>query len=75
MDLVPLVVSAAIAAVIAPGFLRVLPTRPNFKGSELPFPAGAVAVAAGILSLGVLAFVQRILDHEGVDEGSGFGCP
>lgn len=63
MEVVGLAVSAAIAALIAPGALRAFSEagwmRPNYRSKELPFPAGAVAVAAGIVTLGALAVAQH----------------
>jgi UDP-N-acetylmuramyl pentapeptide phosphotransferase/UDP-N-acetylglucosamine-1-phosphate transferase len=68
VDAVPLLVSAAIAALIAPGALRAFAdagrVRENFRGRQLPFPAGTVAVCAGILALGVLALAERVLDEQ-----------
>jgi UDP-GlcNAc:undecaprenyl-phosphate GlcNAc-1-phosphate transferase len=68
MDVVPLLVSAALAALIAPGALRAFAeagqVRENFRAARLPFPAGAVAVCAGVLALGVLASAERVFDDE-----------
>ena len=44
-----ILVTAATAA-IAPRALRALPTRPNYRGVELPFPAGIIAAAAGTVA-------------------------
>ena len=67
MDLVPLLVSAAVAAVIAPGALRAFTAagriKENFRGRALPFPAGTIAVCAGILALGLLAGAERALEE------------
>jgi UDP-GlcNAc:undecaprenyl-phosphate/decaprenyl-phosphate GlcNAc-1-phosphate transferase len=64
-DLLGLVVAAAVAAAIAPGALRALAaaghTRENYRGRRVVFPAGAVAVAAGILAVGLLAAAQAAL--------------
>jgi hypothetical protein len=62
--LVPLLAAAALAALLAPGTLRMLAaagfTRPNFRGIELPFPAGVAAVAAGVLAAGALTALDRL---------------
>lgn len=47
-------IAALVAAVIAPAGLRTLPTRPNFRGAAVAFPAGAVGLAATLLLLGPL---------------------
>jgi UDP-N-acetylmuramyl pentapeptide phosphotransferase/UDP-N-acetylglucosamine-1-phosphate transferase len=49
-----LLLSALAAAAVARGGLQALPTRPNFRGVELPFPAGALAVGTTILLLGLI---------------------
>jgi UDP-N-acetylmuramyl pentapeptide phosphotransferase/UDP-N-acetylglucosamine-1-phosphate transferase len=71
----PLLVSAAIAAVIAPGALRAFAesgwTRANFRGDSLPFPAGVVAVCAAILAFGTLALAERATDREILDGPAG----
>jgi UDP-GlcNAc:undecaprenyl-phosphate/decaprenyl-phosphate GlcNAc-1-phosphate transferase len=64
MPVVALVVSAAVAAVLAPPLLRALPTRPNWLGRELPFPAGIIAAVASVLSLGLLAALQAVAEWE-----------
>lgn len=62
MEWVPFGTSALIAALIAPAGLRALPTRPNWLGRELPFPAGVLAAVAAILAFGVLAAVQVLTE-------------
>jgi UDP-N-acetylmuramyl pentapeptide phosphotransferase/UDP-N-acetylglucosamine-1-phosphate transferase len=52
--------AAVAAAVIAPSTLRALPTRPNFRGAQLPFPGGAVALAVALLALGPLAVFDEV---------------
>jgi UDP-GlcNAc:undecaprenyl-phosphate/decaprenyl-phosphate GlcNAc-1-phosphate transferase len=68
VEVVPLVVSAAVAALLAPGALRAFAeagrVRENFRGAALPFPAGTVAVVAGVLALGLLALAERIFEEE-----------
>jgi len=59
--LVPLLVSAALAALIARPMLRALPRRPNWRGLELPFPAGVIAAVTGLLAAGVLAAEHELL--------------
>jgi UDP-GlcNAc:undecaprenyl-phosphate/decaprenyl-phosphate GlcNAc-1-phosphate transferase len=62
--LVPLLLSAAFAAVAAPAALRAFATagwtRENFRGRALPFPAGAIAMTCALLALGVLAALDQI---------------
>ena len=62
--LAPLLLAAALAAVIAPGGLAALArsglARPNYRGATLPFPAGVLAVAAAVLALGPLAALQEL---------------
>ena len=77
--LVPLAVSGALAVVLAPGMLRAFAaagrTRPNYRGREVVFPAGAIAVAISILALVVIAAAQKLLEWEVLDDGSSFWCP
>jgi len=35
-------------AAITPRALRALPKRPNWRGVELPYPAGLIAAVAGL---------------------------
>jgi UDP-GlcNAc:undecaprenyl-phosphate/decaprenyl-phosphate GlcNAc-1-phosphate transferase len=60
----PLIVSAIVAAVIAPAMLRTLARSrlalENYRGVRLPFPAGIVIVAAAALAAGPLAFVDEL---------------
>jgi UDP-GlcNAc:undecaprenyl-phosphate GlcNAc-1-phosphate transferase len=60
----PLILSAAVAALIAPAMLRTLGdsrlAMENFRGARLPFPAGTVVVAAAALAAGPLALVQQL---------------
>jgi UDP-GlcNAc:undecaprenyl-phosphate GlcNAc-1-phosphate transferase len=67
VTVVPLLVSAALAAVLAPGALRAFAeagrTRENFRGRTLAFPAGTIAVCAGVLALGGLALAERVFDE------------
>jgi UDP-GlcNAc:undecaprenyl-phosphate GlcNAc-1-phosphate transferase len=71
--LVPLLVSAAIAALIAPPFLRALPRRPNWRGLALPFPAGVIAIVAGGAAAGILAAAGRPPDAAALALGAGVG--
>ena len=77
MDVVGLLVSAAIAALIAPGALRAFAeagrVRENFRGARLPFPAGTVAVCAGMLALGALALAERVFDESILASGEWLG--
>ena len=67
MDVLPFAVSAVLAALIAPGALRAFAgggrVRENFRGRALPFPAGAIALCAGVVAFGALALVQRLVDE------------
>jgi UDP-N-acetylmuramyl pentapeptide phosphotransferase/UDP-N-acetylglucosamine-1-phosphate transferase len=60
----PLIVSAAVALLIAPAMLRTLGdsrlAMPNYRGVTLPFPAGTVIVAAAALAAGPLALIQEL---------------
>jgi UDP-N-acetylmuramyl pentapeptide phosphotransferase/UDP-N-acetylglucosamine-1-phosphate transferase len=64
----PLIVSALVAAVIAPALLRALGESrlalENYRGVRLPFPAGVVIVAAAAVAAGPVA----LLDELGVDD-------
>jgi UDP-N-acetylmuramyl pentapeptide phosphotransferase/UDP-N-acetylglucosamine-1-phosphate transferase len=60
----PLIVSAAVALLIAPAMLRTLGdsrlAMANYRGVTLPFPAGTVVVAAAALAAGPLALIQEL---------------
>ena len=60
--MITLLATAAAAAVVARMGLKALPTRPNFRGEPLPFPAGALAVATTVLALGPIALIGGIED-------------
>jgi UDP-N-acetylmuramyl pentapeptide phosphotransferase/UDP-N-acetylglucosamine-1-phosphate transferase len=64
VDVVPLAVAALVAALIAPAGLRALPTRENWLGREIAFPAGVLAATASILALGLLAALEEAFDRE-----------
>jgi UDP-GlcNAc:undecaprenyl-phosphate/decaprenyl-phosphate GlcNAc-1-phosphate transferase len=63
-DWVPFIAGALAAVLLAPGALRSLAangwTRPNYRGRELPFPAGVVAVAASLVALGVVVVLEEL---------------
>lgn len=63
--------SLAVAAVVVPAGIRALAAagleRENFRGRRLPFPAGAVILAAAAVALGPLALVAEAIDEELVD--------
>lgn len=63
--LVPLLVSGLLAAVLAPRALTDFAangwTRSNYRGVELPFPAGAIAVGVSFVALVPLAAAAFIL--------------
>jgi UDP-N-acetylmuramyl pentapeptide phosphotransferase/UDP-N-acetylglucosamine-1-phosphate transferase len=60
----PLILSAAVALIVAPPMLRTLGesrlAMENFRGATLPFPAGTVIVAAAALAAGPLALIQEL---------------
>lgn len=60
--MIALAVSALVAAAIAPGALGAFReagwTRRNYRDVEVAFPAGVIAVVAGIAALPVLAWTQ-----------------
>jgi UDP-N-acetylmuramyl pentapeptide phosphotransferase/UDP-N-acetylglucosamine-1-phosphate transferase len=60
----PLILSAAVALIVAPPMLRTLGesrlAMENFRGATLPFPAGTVIVAAAALAAGPLALIQEM---------------
>ena len=64
MPALPLIVSALVAAVVAPALLRALGESrlalANYRGVILPFPAGTVIVAAAALAAGPLALIQEL---------------
>ena len=64
MPALPLIVSALVAAVVAPALLRALGESrlalKNYRGVTLPFPAGTVIVAAAALAAGPLALIQEL---------------
>jgi UDP-GlcNAc:undecaprenyl-phosphate GlcNAc-1-phosphate transferase len=64
MPALPLIVSALVAAAVAPALLRALGESrlalPNYRGVTLPFPAGTVIVAAAALAAGPLALIQEL---------------
>jgi UDP-GlcNAc:undecaprenyl-phosphate/decaprenyl-phosphate GlcNAc-1-phosphate transferase len=63
-DTAPLLLSAALAAALAPGAMKALPRRPNFRGEQLPFPLGVVAALAGIGTLGAMALWDRVTGQD-----------
>ena len=69
--LAPLLVSAALAVLIAPRALRALPRRPNWRGLALPFPAGVIALAAGGAAAAILAATGRPPDAAVLALGAG----
>jgi UDP-GlcNAc:undecaprenyl-phosphate/decaprenyl-phosphate GlcNAc-1-phosphate transferase len=64
LPVLPLIVSALVAAVVAPALLRALGESrlalANYRGVTLPFPAGTVIVAAAALAAGPLALIQEL---------------
>ena len=62
--MITLLVTAAAAGIVARLGLRELPTRPNFRGQPLPFPAGALAVATTLLMLPLLMQAGRLEDTQ-----------
>ena len=64
MDALPLVVSAVVAAMVAPALLRALGesrlAMANYRDVTLPFPAGTVIIAAVALAAGPVALVLEL---------------
>jgi UDP-N-acetylmuramyl pentapeptide phosphotransferase/UDP-N-acetylglucosamine-1-phosphate transferase len=60
----PLILSAAVALLVAPPMLRTLGesrlAMENFRGATLPFPAGTIVVAAAAIAAGPLALLQEL---------------
>jgi len=69
--LAPLLVSTALAVLIAPRVLHALPRRPNWRGLALPFPAGVIALAAGGAAAAILAKAGRPADAAVLVLGAG----
>ena len=69
--LAPLLVSTALAVLIAPRVLHALPRRPNWRGLALPFPAGVIALAAGGAAAAILAAAGRPPDTAVLSLGAG----
>ncbi len=63
-ELVPLVVSLAIAGALAPAALRDFArngwTRANWRGRELPFPAGVLCVASSLAAIALLGVMEAV---------------
>ena len=63
-DLGPLGVSALVAALLAPGMHGALRraggTRENYRGRQVAFPAGAVAIVASIVALGLMSVLDEV---------------
>ena len=75
-DVAPLVIASVTAAVIAPATLRALAASPrlehvNYRDVRLPFPAGAVVVAAAALALVPLALLHELADADVLPGGLG----
>jgi hypothetical protein len=64
MHALPLLLATACAAAMAPALLAMLGSRghskPNYRGRELPFPFGILALAAALVALIPLLLVQRL---------------
>lgn len=64
MHALALLISAALALVVVPWGLRELrahaAVRPNYRGAQLPWPAGVLIVLAALLSLLALAPLQQL---------------
>jgi UDP-N-acetylmuramyl pentapeptide phosphotransferase/UDP-N-acetylglucosamine-1-phosphate transferase len=64
MHALPLGIALIAAAALAPPMLRTLHAsdqlRPNYRGRMLPFPLGALTLAAALLALVPLAAVQQL---------------
>lgn len=64
MHVLPLLLALACAAVLAPAIMRALAAsghaKPNYRGRELPFPLGALVLAAAAITLVPLELLQRL---------------
>ncbi|HVE68319.1 MAG TPA: hypothetical protein VNB64_07040 [Solirubrobacteraceae bacterium] len=64
MPALPLILSVAVALIVAPPMLRTLAdsrlAMENFRGVRLPFPAGTIVVAAAALAAGPLALIEEL---------------
>ncbi len=64
MHALPLLVSLAVAVILAPALLRALSagghTRANYRGRALPFPFGVLALAAALIALIPLTLLARL---------------
>ena len=79
-DLWPLLIAAAIAAILGPALLRGLPRRENYRGRAVAFPGGVAAVAASLVALGVMALLDHLsgtalLEPDSFIEGAYFHEP
>ncbi len=65
-DLLALIVSAAVAAALTPAALRDFTRngwlRSNWRGRDMPFPAGVLCVAFTLTSIVVLAVIEMLTD-------------
>jgi UDP-GlcNAc:undecaprenyl-phosphate/decaprenyl-phosphate GlcNAc-1-phosphate transferase len=76
VEALPLIVSALVAAVVAPALLRALGESrlavANYRDVVLPFPAGTVIVAAAALAAGPLAlYVEWVSEDDFILPGTG----
>src|SRR5205823_5681684 len=64
MHALPLAIALVAAAALAPSLLRALQeaqhVKPNYRGRPLPFPLGALTLAAALVALVPLALVQQL---------------
>lgn len=64
VDLIPLVLSVGLAGVLVRPALRDFSahgwTRSNWRGRELPFPAGAIAIGISLIAIGPLAALDEL---------------
>jgi UDP-GlcNAc:undecaprenyl-phosphate GlcNAc-1-phosphate transferase len=64
MHALPILLAAAVAALIAPALLRGLQatghSRPNYRGRQLPVPFGVLVPAAALLALIPLVLIARL---------------
>ena len=68
MHALPFLVALASAALLAPALLRELSagghTRVNYRGRSLPFPFGALVLAASLIALIALTLLERLASSE-----------
>ena len=75
MQVLPLILSLGVAAVVAPPLVRGLGeqgfVRQNYRGARVAFPAGVAIPVAALLALVPLSLLAELVDHEVFRPGTG----